>query len=262
MYIVFDLEFNQVCPPTTEAIISASKLCPFEIVQIGALKLNDNLEVIDKFDRLVKPSIYPTMNPFISRLTRITTEQLVDEYTFLEVFNDFKTFIGTDEIILCVWGMSDMKELFRNLRYHQFNIQKAPKRYINLQPYVSEHFELPKGIGLSLRNAIDFLDIHYDIPMHNAFNDAYYTTKILQTIYSTSMKVEVYHPNEHETKKRPLVEKRHTNTMKLIQQFEKMYEREMTEEEQAIIKLAYVMGKTQQFEVANQEQTIKPQANG
>lgn len=254
-YIVFDLEFNQVCPPTTEDIIAASKECPFEIIQIGAVKLNSRLEIIDGFNRLVKPAIYLEMNPFVSRLTRITTEQLSDESSFKDVFGDFKSFIGDDEVILCAWGMSDMKELFRNLKYHQINIQKVPKRYINLQPYLSEYFDLPKGIGISLRNGIDFLDIPYEIPMHNAYNDAYYTAKILQIIYSTAMQYEIYYPEEHKPKKRPQIEKKHTDTIKLIGQFEKMYGREMTEEEQAIIKLAYVMGKTHQFEVAKQRET-------
>lgn len=255
IYIVFDLEFNQVCPPSTEDIIVASKQCPFEIVQIGAVKLNSQLEIIDGFNRLVKPSIYLEMNPFVSKLTRITTEQLKTESTFKDVFIDFKSFIGDEEVILCVWGISDMKELFRNLHYHKVNNQKVPKRYINLQPYVSEYFHLPKGIGLSLTNGINFLDIPHDVPMHNAYNDAYYTAKILQTIFSDSIKFEIYHPNDQETKKRPLVEKKQTNTIRLIQQFEKMYDREMTQEEQAIIKLAYVMGKTQQFEVVQNKKS-------
>lgn len=248
-YIVFDFEFNQVCPPSSEEIITASKQCPFEIVQIGAVKLDHKLQIIESFDRLVKPTIYVDMNPFVSKLTRITTETLKDESTFISVFNDFKTFIGNEDVIMCVWGMSDMKELFRNLNYHQINFQKVPKRYINLQPYLSEYFGFPKGLGISLRNGIEFLDIPYDIPMHNAYNDAYYTAKILQKIYSPSMKYEIYYPEENHAKKRPQVEKKHTDSLRLIQQFEKMYGRKMTEEEQAIIKLAYVMGKTRQFEI-------------
>lgn len=248
-YIIFDLEFNQVCPPTSEDIIIASKECPFEIIQIGAVKLNNQLEVIDGFNRLVKPAIYLEMNPFVSKLTRITTEQLSDEASFKDVFADFKSFIGDDEVVLCVWGMSDMKELFRNLKYHQINIQRVPKRYINLQPYLSEYFDLPKGLGISLRNGIDFLDIPYEVPMHNAYHDAFYTAKIFQAIYSTSIKYEIYYPEEKKEKKRPLLGKKHTDTTRLIGQFEKMYSREMTNEEQDMIKLAYVMGKTQQFEV-------------
>ena len=37
------------------------------------------------------------------------------------------------------------------------------------------------------------------------------------------------------------------DTFSLINQFEKMYNREMSEEEKSIIKLAYMMGKTKQF---------------
>ncbi len=37
----------------------------------------------------------------------------------------------------------------------------------------------------------------------------------------------------------------------LIKQFEKMFNREMTKEEKSIIKLAYIMGKTNQFQTKN-----------
>ena len=39
------------------------------------------------------------------------------------------------------------------------------------------------------------------------------------------------------------------DTYNLIKQFEKMFNREMTEEEKSIIKLAYIMGKTNQFQI-------------
>ena len=56
-YIVFDLEFNQGFDKKLNKTVSNEK-CPFEIVQIGAVKLNSNLEMIDTFNSFVKPNIY------------------------------------------------------------------------------------------------------------------------------------------------------------------------------------------------------------
>ncbi|PKM50376.1 MAG: hypothetical protein CVV02_11395 [Firmicutes bacterium HGW-Firmicutes-7] len=248
-YIIFDLEYNQVCPPKTEEIKEKALKCPFEIIQIGAVKVDSSFETISTFNRMVKPTIYHTMNPFVSRLTRITMEQLEKEQLFTEVVSDFIDFIGTEDAILCVWGMSDMKELFRNLHFHEMDTLQVPKSYINLQPYASLFLDLPKGINLSLRNSIDFLNIPFIQPIHDAFNDAYYTTEIFKKIYSQTMQSELYNLNFNQPNHTSRPKKKRTDIKSLIQQFEKMYDREFTLEEQAIIKLAYVMGKTCQFEV-------------
>lgn len=101
-YIVFDLEFNQLYTKKNEEINTKSicekkiienssvknksdssdnKTCemPFEIIQIGAVKLNDNFEIIATFNRLIKPSLYNEIHPFIEELTGINTEMVATE---------------------------------------------------------------------------------------------------------------------------------------------------------------------------------------
>ena len=53
-YIVFDLEWNQ-CPYGKE---KENKKLPFEIIEIGAVKLDENRNVIDSFQEIVKPAVY------------------------------------------------------------------------------------------------------------------------------------------------------------------------------------------------------------
>ena len=53
-YIVFDLEWNQ--SPGGKRW-SNSRL-PFEIIEIGAIKLNEEKEIVDSFQRLIKPQVY------------------------------------------------------------------------------------------------------------------------------------------------------------------------------------------------------------
>ena len=54
-YIVFDLEFNQPFNFKTGAKTYLNPKCPFEIIQIGAVKLNDNFEITDSFNGLIRP---------------------------------------------------------------------------------------------------------------------------------------------------------------------------------------------------------------
>ncbi|WP_326907666.1 hypothetical protein [Sedimentibacter sp. MB31-C6] len=57
MYIVFDLEFNQnFCDESVKKI--NRYMFPFEIIQIGAIKLDSNLNVVDSFSRYIRPGIY------------------------------------------------------------------------------------------------------------------------------------------------------------------------------------------------------------
>ena len=56
-YIVLDLEWNQ-----SEEKRKENKLIPFEIIEMGAIKLDDNRNVIGEFSELIKPEIYSDMH--------------------------------------------------------------------------------------------------------------------------------------------------------------------------------------------------------
>lgn len=243
-YIVFDLEFNQDIPSFQDNIIEKPKY-PFEIIQIGAIKLDIDFNTKAIFNRYIKPTIYSKVNPFITELTGITTDQLMIEKPFFEVYKDFIEFVGDKESVLCIWGMSDIRELFRNVNYHELDNNPLPKRFINLQPHTSNYLGLPSQKLLRLQSAVETLNISMPYEFHNAFYDAYYTSEIFKKVYDSSIKPKVYDP--FFVKPRPRQRKREIDFDGLIQQFRKMYGRNMSEEEEEIIKLAYKMGKTHQF---------------
>jgi len=251
-YIIFDLEFNQSYNSTKKKPIIqnvSNKECPFEIIQIGAVKLDENLELIDKMDKLIKPLIYPEVNPFVKELTGITTERLSTAAPFHEIYYELIEFFKSDRSILCVWGKADIKELFRNIKYHALDLSLIPKEYINLQNHASKHLNYPKGTSIGLSNAVNLLNIPSRNEFHNAFMDAYYTAEIFKKIYNESMEPKIYNLNENKSSNRENPKTNSVDNMSLIKQFEKMYNRDITEEEKSMIKLAYMMGKTRQFQV-------------
>ena len=227
-YIVFDMEFNQG-----------------EIIQIGAYRLDEDFNILATFNRYIKPSIYEDIEPRITEMTQITTEQLQNEATFPQVYKDFISFTIDTDSVFCTWGMTDMKVLFRNAKHFHMDTNQLPKHFINIQPYVSEHLNQSRKKLLGLEKAIISLDIPVSNVFHNALHDAYYTAMIFKKIYTPSMSPNKYDPNY--TIVRPRQKKRVIDFEGLIKQFEKMYERKMSNEETHMIKLAYKMGYTHQF---------------
>ncbi|MBZ9606307.1 exonuclease domain-containing protein [Clostridium estertheticum] len=250
-YIIFDLEFNQGYNYTKDTKNITNPKCPFEIIQIGAVKLNDNFETIGALDVLVKPEIYTIINPFVKELTGITMDELDRGKPFKEMYKEFLEFINADSSILCVWGVADIKELFRNIKYHELDTLIVPTEYIDIQSYASKELNCQKGINIGLGNAAKLLDVPIESTFHNAFNDAYYTAEVFKKIYNKGIKAKVYDPHKHTKLTRPSTENYKLDYNNLIKQFEKMFKREMTGGEKSIINLAYIMGKTNQFQVVS-----------
>ena len=173
-YIVMDLEWNQSSTGKEEVI----KVLPFEIIEIGAIKLNEKRKMISEFSELVKPQVYHEMHRITRRLIHLQMEQLEHGRPFVEVMEQFRQWCGED-CIFCTWGPLDLTELQRNIRYYGLEpLGDGPIKFLDVQKLFSIAYEDKKS-RRALEYAIDFLEIEKDIPFHRAFSDAYYTAKIL-----------------------------------------------------------------------------------
>ncbi|MDE6203653.1 MAG: exonuclease domain-containing protein, partial [Lachnospiraceae bacterium] len=174
-YIVLDLEWNQGNTGQEPEV----KEMPFEVIDIGAVKLNENRNITDKYNQLVKPVVYHQMNRITSDLVHLHMEDLQSGRPFVEVMNEFLTWCGED-YLFCTWGPLDLFELQRNMHYfHMEPLSRKPVRFLDVQKLFSIAYEDKKS-RRSLEYAIDFLQIEKDIPFHRAFSDAYYTARILE----------------------------------------------------------------------------------
>ena len=173
-YIILDLEWNQSSTGLEEAV----KTLPFEIVEIGAIKLNNERSMISEFSELVKPQVYHEMHRITRRLIHLQMEQLEKGRPFTEVMEEFREWCGED-YIFCTWGPLDLTELQRNIRYYKLEpLGDRPIKFLDVQKLFSIAYEDRKS-RRALEYAIDYLSIEKDIPFHRAFSDAYYTAKIL-----------------------------------------------------------------------------------
>lgn len=178
-YIIFDLEWNQADRKSAE-----NPKIPFEIVEIGAIKLNSNFEKIGEFSRLIRPTVYHTMHSITQDIVHISMSELRREQTFCPVMRHFLKWCGEDPVF-GTWGPLDLFELQRNMEYYGFDpLSDRPIAFLDIQKLFALSYEAPeeKKKRRALNSAVEFLGLEDDIPFHRAFGDAYYTAKVLQQI--------------------------------------------------------------------------------
>lgn len=181
--IVLDLEWNQNSSPKKDRI---SDKPVFEIIEIGAVKLNENYEITDKFSQLIKPQIYHTMHKITEDLIHIEMKELIKGKDFCTVVKEFISWCG-DDYIFATWGPLDLLELQRNMKYYDLSpLSDAPIEFYDVQKLFSIGVTKEKT-RKTLEYAIDYLHIEKQEPFHRAFSDAYYTGKVFQKLVNKEL---------------------------------------------------------------------------
>lgn len=173
-YIVLDIEFN--------GRKFASPL-PMEVIEIGAVRLNEQFEYIDSFTSFVKPVYFAKLNSFIQKKTGIPQEAIDQAARFPAVIKKFMAWLQKSENpLLITWGGEDMKRIILDTRMH-----KLDDTFFMQLPY----FDLLKGYihsrgltnDVSVEGALEQLQIETSEQAHRALDDAKMTAKILIAVH-------------------------------------------------------------------------------
>lgn len=174
-YIIFDLEWNQ-CP---QGKTRENPKLPFEIIEIGAIKLNEQREEIGRFQEVIRPLVYRKLHFRTKEVIPVTQDELAHARTFSPVIRDFFRWCGED-CRFVTWGSLDLNELQRNMDYYRIsNPLPKPLFYYDLQKMFSILYDDGKS-RMALEDAVDFLKIEKTIPFHRAFDDTYYTAEVMK----------------------------------------------------------------------------------
>ena len=195
-YIVMDLEWNQSSTRQEEEVAAL----PFEIIEIGAIKMNDARVMISEFSRLIKPEVYHEMNQITSKLIHLQMQELERGKPFAEVAEEFLEWCGEESYLFCTWGTLDLSELQTNMKFYNMTpLSDRPIAYLDVQKLFSLAFEDGKS-RRTLEYAVDMMAVEKDLPFHRAFSDAYYTARILALIAEQHEEVlkyvsyDIFHP--------------------------------------------------------------------
>lgn len=165
--VVVDFEF---CRVSKKQRSMAGTQLHQEIIEFGAVMLDEHMNVIGRFQKFVKPQ-YGTVSPFISNLTGITSEMLENEMYFPEVMAAFVRWIGDSDFQMASWSMSDYRQLSEEI------LDKCEEDYSYIfDAWRDIQKEYANGIGfdgvLSLKNAMSSIDENFEGKAHDALADA------------------------------------------------------------------------------------------
>lgn len=192
-YIIFDLEWNNA--------YNYSSQKPFnEIIEIGALKLDEKLNIVDSFKQLVKPQLAKKLSSRCKRLTKITNEEIRENgIPFETAIADFSQWARGKDNIFMSWSNSDLYVLSSNfLRFLSNCNVNFMDNYCDAQKYCmsfvpeSEN-ENNNQIGLS--RCAELFGIEVDITkLHRALSDCYVTAECLKKVFDKDKFAEYVQP--------------------------------------------------------------------
>ena len=174
-YIVMDLEWNQ--SSTRYRAERNGILLTGEIIEIGAVRVDENMEILEQYWEIVKPECYQKMNRNVTELTDITNEMIAGGRPFKEVIAEFLAWCGEDPFL--TWSENDILMIEDNMLFHGMEIDGLPKCYDMQLLFDDQITQEDRSFALS------YAMWKFDIKpqrSHDALNDAINTVEVLKRL--------------------------------------------------------------------------------
>lgn len=171
-YIVLDLEWNQSRHPreTVEKPLHLSG----EIIQIGAVRLNEKFVIKKELRLAVMPQYYKKVHRKVAQITGVTEADLKRGLPFPKALKKLQKFCGKDVVFL-TWGPDDIPMLRDNMILHGISTDDLPRTY-DLQVIFADQIAKEKR-QFSLSLAMEMLG-EKEFVAHDALNDAHSTALV------------------------------------------------------------------------------------
>lgn len=175
VHIVIDLEMN----PVQKEFREVRRFLLDEVIEFGAVKLDENYRQIDEFQCYVRPVFSENINKHITKLTGITNETVADKAGFVEAFNNFFDWIGGWDMKIYSWSPSDIKQLRNECAYKipKFNVRRLERQWIDVQKEFDDRLGLHSNLGL--KYAVGAISRDFEGTQHTALADAANAAMIL-----------------------------------------------------------------------------------
>ncbi len=169
-YIVFDLEWNQPWNKPAPGTLGN------EVIQIGAVKVDESAKPVAEFDRMIRPVHHKKLHPYVKKLTGLRSADVARGGSFHEAVSDFRAWCG-EEACFVTWGGEDVPVLKNHLSFCGLADDWLDP-WIDLQRI----FASQAGLGRqqkSLQFALEYFGMEQEKTFHDACNDARYTAQIM-----------------------------------------------------------------------------------
>jgi len=181
-YIVVDLEMNGVA----EKYWTIKDMCHLEIIQIGAIMLDENYEEISSFNKYCKPVYNDEISKNYEYLTGITTETVAFAPLFETVFKEFVDWCASKEpdYRIYAWSNSDLLQVKTEMKVKNMVASEAEEYALNNWHDFQKEFDDLIGVSsaVSLNKALAYAGETFTGKAHNALTDARNTAKLMKLV--------------------------------------------------------------------------------
>lgn len=170
-YVVVDLEMCQV----PKAARTEEYNYYNETIQIGAVLLDENYDVVSRFSTYVAPQ-FGSLTSKIKRLTGITEENLEGAPVLGEALQNFADWLPENELTFVEWSVSDETQLKREINSKAIDNKKASKlleKCEDCQALFSKRANYSRKFNLT--EALNAAGIYPEGHEHDGLSDAYNT---------------------------------------------------------------------------------------
>ena len=143
-----------------------------EIIQFGAVKLNDSYETVSEFSLYVKPENI-RIEEDIATLTGITNEMVADAPAYAEALGRFLDWVGEEETRVYSWSLTDYHQLHHESERKGLldeRVQRLLDSWVDFQEVFGK--ELGISHSLKLEYALKAANIDFEGKAHDGLTDA------------------------------------------------------------------------------------------
>ena len=171
-YIVLDLEWNQAMSSKSSVFNHLPFHLRGEIIQIGAVKLTEDMKPAEEFQVDVRPVYFRKIHAKVKKLTGFDAERLEKGLGFVEAMEQFRAWCG-DGCTFMTWGNDDRGILEQNIMLHDLDWDWIAD-WVNLQMIYSLQTSGDTN-QKALSAAMEHFEIEQTRIAHDALGDAYNT---------------------------------------------------------------------------------------
>lgn len=181
-HIIVDLEMN----PIEKHYYEERLLCNMEIIEIGAVALDEQYSEIDSFKVYVKPQYNTKIEKKITKITNITTEMVSSSSIFEDALKSFLFWCNSFKDDLCIyqWSESDLEQILKEMQLKGITLSQAEhsllKEWADFQKEFGEKLNLTNAV--SLKNAVMYAGVDFEGKEHDALCDARNTATLLKIV--------------------------------------------------------------------------------
>ncbi len=181
-HIVVDLEMNGLAKEYKEEKQKWGR----EVIEIGAVVLDDFYHEIGSFKTLVKPQYNDRITPYYSNLTGITTEMVAEAPHFEDALKIFFSWCRSldEQVQFYQWSESDLEQIVKEIELKGIVLDSNNKKMLNnwedFQKEYGEKLNLTNAV--SLKNAAMYAGVDFEGREHDALDDARNTATLLKIV--------------------------------------------------------------------------------